>query len=606
MGCGASVPVQDGAPGRGVSSYQHTTARPAFQTQTCDVGGCEKAGESAGDAAPAAASLSTAAASTSAQVARPQYESATDLLGVDEDDACSTNRVPTVTLGELVAGLEHALASQLALAVAEAVGVDAAADVNIAPRLLEARGRGSEVVDKYCLPKMRDVLERELWAFAENTMQTVRDANGKYAEDPTTYSASYGLEEHFYQGLDEFNGRPDGDHIEEQMRREFNDLTPFTTRNYGGIETNLKTEWEFVVAPKEGEKYPGEEGKEKGDGSRHPGRQRMSLDELMGLALTKDSELQRAEVIAVRLYTGPAYMQLNLGLRSGGRKAQERDNVANFPATCSALNSAIKKLAKKTPLPRSHKLYRGLTGMALPNKVLEKRRFVELAFSSATPSKAVALSYAGTDRASVFEIEVGGIDRGADISEYSQYPNEEEHVIPPLSHFEILKVRREGSINCYVLRLNVNLRALTLEEIFASRKYVVARLAQRLAFEAEEKQLDAAMLRALLHSEKCSVRADKITALKHSDIDPVDAEWFNDPSHFKDIICLLVDAYAEDLRAAAQRVLPAGRDRRNTPVDQLVALKSAGQLLWASQTTDGDKEDLVAVQREMLALPGLH
>jgi hypothetical protein len=43
-----------------------------------------------------------------------------------------------------------------------------------------------------------------------------------------------------------------------------------------------------------------------------------------------------------------------------------------------------------------------------------------------------------------------------------------------------------------------------------------------------------------------------------------------------------------------------------TPVDQLVALKSAGQLLWASQAIDGDKEDLVAVLREMLALPGLH
>jgi len=370
MGCGASVPVQDDAPLRGVSSDQQTTTRPA---QTCDAGWGEKAGESTGDAAPATASLSTAAASTSAQEARPQYESATDLLGVDEEDARSTNRVPTVTLGELVAGLEHALAPQLALAVAEAVGVDATADVNIAPLLLEARGRGSEVVDKYCLPKIRDVLERELWAFAENTMQTVRDANGKYAEDPTTYSASYGLEEHFYQGLDEFNGRPDGDHIEEQMRREFNDLTPFTTRNYGGIETNLKKEWEFVVSPKEGEKYPGEEGKERGDGSRHPGRQRRSLDELMGLALTKDSELQRAEVIAVRLYTGPAYMQLNLGLRSGGRKAQERDNVANFPATCSALNSAIKKLAKKTPLPRSHKLYRGLTGMALP-RTLDPRQ----------------------------------------------------------------------------------------------------------------------------------------------------------------------------------------------------------------------------------------
>ena len=58
--------------------------------------------------------------------------------------------VPAVKLVELVAGLEHALAQQLTLAVAKAVGVDAAgAGVDIAPRLLEARGRGGgEVVDR--------------------------------------------------------------------------------------------------------------------------------------------------------------------------------------------------------------------------------------------------------------------------------------------------------------------------------------------------------------------------------------------------------------------------------------------------------------------------
>ncbi len=64
---------------------------------------------------------------------------------------------------------------------------------------------------------------------------------------------------------------------------------------------------------------------------------------------------------------------------------------------------------------------------------------------------------------------MGEIDRGADISEFSQYPAEKEHVIPPLSHFEIVRVRREGSINCYQLALNINLRALTLMDLRAAR-----------------------------------------------------------------------------------------------------------------------------------------
>ena len=58
----------------------------------------------------------------------------------------------------------------------------------------------------------------------------------------------------------------------------------------------------------------------------------------------------------------------------------------------------------------------------------------------------------------------------ADISEFSQYPQEQEHVIPPLSHFEIVRVRREGNVNCYQLKLNVNLRALTLAELRYAKK----------------------------------------------------------------------------------------------------------------------------------------
>jgi hypothetical protein len=42
--------------------------------------------------------------------------------------------------------------------------------------------------------------------------------------------------------------------------------------------------------------------------------------------------------------------------------------------------------------------------------------------------------YACSDRASLFEIQVSQIDRGAFIEEYSQYNDEEENVLAPLSH----------------------------------------------------------------------------------------------------------------------------------------------------------------------------
>ena len=489
-----------------------------------------------------------------------------------------------VLLSELVCGLEHAIALQLLEGVAEGLGVDATKDEDVVARLVQLPDGGSGMFDTFCLPRIRDVMKKMFWAISEDEVQTVQDANSRYAEDPTSYSASFGLEEHFYQGLDEYNGRPDGSNIEAQMLREFRSRESFVTRNYGGVRTDLATEWEFVLAPLEGKVYPGENGLARHDGKGfYPGRERRSMSEFMKLELTKKAGLVRSEVIAVRLYTGPAYMQLNLGLRMGGRKAVE-NGVDNFPATCSALNSAIKKLARQTPLPGKRKLYRGLSGMALPQDVLEAKRFAEFAFSSATPNKDVALSYAGTDRASLFEIEVGEIDRGADISSYSQYPQEEEHVIPPLSHFEIVQVRRHGNINCYVLKLNVNLRALTIEELRASRKHVVKRLGLRLKSEVDE---------------LTGMPSDKLEEMFRSHIEPIGPEWFNNPGNFKEIVCKLVDAFSAEVERARKQENNREllRKERSLYVDGLAALQDSpssvilGKRIRLGGTFAGDAED---------------
>jgi hypothetical protein len=58
------------------------------------------------------------------------------------------------------------------------------------------------------------------------------------------------------------------------------------------------------------------------------------------------------------------------GLREGGLQAKKK-GIQNFSATCAAFNSAIKKLRLVTTLPKSRKLFRGITGMALPQEVLE-------------------------------------------------------------------------------------------------------------------------------------------------------------------------------------------------------------------------------------------
>ena len=207
-----------------------------------------------------------------------------------------------MVLGELLAGLEQTILKQLTIGITEALGVEDPND-DISKRILQLSDSGKEVLDKYCLPRIRKSCMRDINNCLLDEVQTVREANSKYAEDSTTFTGSFGNEEHFFQGLDEFNGCPGGSNIEVQMKGEFQDTSAFTTSNYGGIKTDLKTEWEFVVALHPETTYPGEHGLAKADGTRHPGRVRNSLEHYMKLDIMLRAGLLCVEVIALRLCT---------------------------------------------------------------------------------------------------------------------------------------------------------------------------------------------------------------------------------------------------------------------------------------------------------------
>lgn len=117
-----------------------------------------------------------------------------------------------------------------------------------------------------------------------------------------------------------------------------------------------------------------------------------------------------------------------------------------YTYTISAINSGIRKLAQVTKAELEHRtLYRGTANMKMPTDILaldEKSVFVECAFSSATPRREVALQYSGTDCSSIFEIQTGAIDKGATLDWVSQYPSEGEHVILPLSNFQLMGMRQ--------------------------------------------------------------------------------------------------------------------------------------------------------------------
>ena len=115
---------------------------------------------------------------------------------------------------------------------------------------------------------------------------------------------------------------------------------------------------------------------------------------------------------------------LGLGVWSptGTGDAVRWDWHNKYATTIQAINSIVIKLARLT---RIVPLYRGWTGATLPRSFFEADAQglcggVEYGFSSTTTERSQALHYATGKAAMVLELEMGMVDRGADISWLSQ------------------------------------------------------------------------------------------------------------------------------------------------------------------------------------------
>jgi len=153
-----------------------------------------------------------------------------------------------------------------------------------------------------------------------------------------------------------------------------------------------------------------------------------------------------------------------------------------------ACNSLLRKFSQISNIPKGRVVFRGLSGVTLPDCFEEREEGggcggVDYGFLSTTTKMEVAVSYLGdTGMPVLFMFEVGDIDRGASLSFLSQYPNEEEILIPPLSYLEVVgepffMETDKGDVKVYRARINCNLKSQTIEEIVAHRqKEVLAML----------------------------------------------------------------------------------------------------------------------------------
>ena len=136
-----------------------------------------------------------------------------------------------------------------------------------------------------------------------------------------------------------------------------------------------------------------------------------------------------------------ADIKYNTVLRSKTKDAQmmklakDLTKGNGYPTSIHAINSCVIKLSKLT---KAGKVWRGIKDAVLPKEFwvpneMGVRGGIEYGFSSTTTDKDQALHYAAGgghgkagDAMTIFEMQMGMVDRGADLTWLSQYPHERE------------------------------------------------------------------------------------------------------------------------------------------------------------------------------------
>ena len=242
----------------------------------------------------------------------------------------------------------------------------------------------------------------------------------------------------------------------------------FTSSN--GVTTTSITEWEFVVKPdmsraerdvidvETGEPTGAKLGAypERGWGfaEAHPEwcrkpRTREELDDLLERKANsklreqfgEDAVLIPEEFLGAILYTGPMFQKYNAVLRAKTKDDflvglwRKQCGKNTYATTIHAISSAVIKLSK---LSKAGKVYRGVCYGRFPDKFwvpdeMGVKGGVEFGFSSTTRERPQAVHYANGggnapsgEAKTILEMQMGMIDRGADIAWLSQYPHEKE------------------------------------------------------------------------------------------------------------------------------------------------------------------------------------
>ena len=246
-------------------------------------------------------------------------------------------------------------------------------------------------------------------------------------------------------------------------------------------------------------------------------------------------------------------MKYNAVLRSKSGDAflakQYRDlcHGNNYVSTIHAVNSCVIKLSKLT---KAGTVYRGVCYATTPEAFWTPSAEgicggVEFGFQSMSRDYDNAVYYArgcgwaGPDDATtLFELQMGLVDRGAELSWLSQYPHEKEVLLPPLSGLEAIGSSVKGKLLNINSRLSLNLAAQTLEQVLSRRRKMLMDMSIGIEFELRDTLGDGPLYKVALRILR---RALAYGALAQT------PDWFNAKAH-----TMHAFAYVHALNALAE------------------------------------------------------
>ena len=204
-------------------------------------------------------------------------------------------------------------------------------------------------------PEQRLLIVTATYRAPRAGLSVVSGVGGKMCEPAT--SLQYGLRSAYIAGLDDILARP-------TLTLELELSRKITWTDWKGVKYNMKSEFDYVRAPASatsatpGTRDANNEGKtpdqflEEANELIRKRRQALSqTDKGRLLPEQKYAYLTMEEVLAVRMYSGPAYQPINTFLRSIGqlrgdhRMRLAQDPESTFAATTAELCKAIRKLA---------------------------------------------------------------------------------------------------------------------------------------------------------------------------------------------------------------------------------------------------------------------